>query len=285
MLYLLLSIITSTAILVLFKVFLKYDIHILQSIVINYITAATLGFVIQWNSFTVNAVMHESWMPYAVLIGCIFILTFQMFAFSSQTAGVAITAISSKISVVIPVFVGALLYANESLSLLKILGLAFAIVSFLLVFNNNANMKINPRFIFLPIILFLANGLNDTMMTFVQRKFDGFNTMLFISFIFFFSMIVGIIWLVINFVAFRQKIHFRNVIAGILLGVFNFLSTYYFFRGVAVVESAVFFPIMNVGIVSLSALTGYFVFKEKLNLINWIGILVAMGTIVFIAYL
>jgi len=284
MFYLALSILTSTAILVLFKVFPKYDIHILQSIVINYITAVTLGFAIQWNSFTVDTVIHESWMPYAIVIGCIFILTFQIFAFSSQTAGVAITAISSKISVVIPVFIGAFLYANESLSILKILGLFFAIVSFLLVFNNNANLKINPRFIFLPIILFMANGLNDSMMTYAQRKFDGFNTMLFVSCIFFFSMVVGIVWLTINYFAFKQKILFRNIIAGILLGIFNFLSTFYFFKGVAVVESAVFFPILNVGIVSLSALCGYFVFKERLNLINWIGILVALGTIVFIAY-
>ena len=152
MFYLTLAILTSTAILVLFKIFPKYDIHILQAIVVNYVTAAALGFAIQWNSFSVNTVIHENWFLYAIVIGCVFIMTFQVFAYSSQTVGVAITAISSKISVVIPVFVGALLYANESLSLLKILGLEFAIVSFLLVFNNNANFKINPRFIFLPII-------------------------------------------------------------------------------------------------------------------------------------
>lgn len=284
MFYLILTILTSASILVLFRLFVKYDIHILQSIVVNYITASVLGFAIQWNSFSVTEVMHQDWLPYAIVIGCIFIMTFQIFAFSSQTAGVAITAISSKISVVIPVFIGALLYANESLSLMKILGLAFAIISFLLVFSNNANMKINPRFIFLPIILFLANGLNDTMMTYAQRKFDGFNTMLFVSCIFFFSMILGIVWMSINYFALKQKIYFRNIIAGILLGLLNFLSTYYFFKGVETIESAVFFPILNTGIVSVSAIIGYFVFKERLNTINWIGILIAMGTIVFIAF-
>lgn len=284
MFYLLLTILTSAAILVLFKVFIKYDIHILQSIVINYVTASTLGFAIQWNSFTVHEIIHQDWLPYAVVIGCIFIMTFQVFAFSSQTAGVAITAISSKISVVIPVFIGAFLYANETLSLMKISGLVLAIISFLLVFSNNANMKINPRFIFLPIILFLGNGLNDSMMTFAQRKFVGFNTMLFISCIFFFSLIIGIIWLTIKYIAFKQTIHLRNIIAGILLGIFNFLSTYYFFKGVETVESAIFFPILNTGIVSLSAIIGFFIFKEKLNTINWIGILIALGTIVFIAF-
>ena len=284
MLFLILTILTSAGILMLFRVFVKYDIHILQAIVVNYITASLLGFAIQWNSFTVAEVVNQNWLPYAMLIGCIFIMTFQIFAYSSQTAGVAITAISSKISVVIPVFIGAFLYANESLSLMKILGLVFAIISFLLVFSNNANMKINPRFIFLPIILFLANGLNDSMMTFAQRKFAGFNTMLFVSCIFFFSLVIGVIWLVVNYLVLKQKLHYKNIIAGILLGILNFLSTYYFFKGVETVESAVFFPVMNTGVVSLSALTGYFVFKEKLNRINWFGIVIALGTIVFIAF-
>ena len=284
MLFLILTILTSAGILMLFRVFVKYDIHILQAIVVNYITASLLGFAIQWNSFTVAEVVNQNWLPYAMLIGCIFIMTFQIFAYSSQTAGVAITAISSKISVVIPVFIGAFLYANENLSLMKVLGLVFAIISFLLVFSNNANMKINPRFIFLPIILFLANGLNDSMMTFAQRKFAGFNTMLFVSCIFFFSLVIGVIWLVVNYLVLKQKLHYKNIIAGILLGILNFLSTYYFFKGVETVESAVFFPVMNTGVVSLSALTGYFVFKEKLNRINWFGIVIALGTIVFIAF-
>lgn len=284
MIYLILTILTSTAILILFKVFIKFDIHILQSIVFNYITATSLGFLIQWNSFTINDVIQQNWLPYAILIGCIFILTFQIFAYSSQTAGVAITAISSKISVVIPVFIGAFLYANESLSLIKILGLVFAIISFLLVFSKNANMKINPRFIFLPIILFLANGLNDTMMTYAQRKFAGFNTMLFVSCIFFFSLIIGIIWLTINYFTLNQKIRFKNIIAGVILGIFNFLSTFYFFKGVESIESAIFFPVLNTGIVSLSAIIGFFVFKEKLNTTNWIGIFIALGTIIFLAF-
>ena len=145
-------------------------------------------------------------------------------------------------------------------------------------------MKINPRFIFLPIILFLSNGLNDSMMTFAQRKFAGFNTMLFVACIFFFSLVIGVIWLVVNYLVLKQKLHYKNIIAGILLGILNFLSTYYFFKGVETVESAVFFPVMNTGVVSLSALTGYFVFKEKLNRINWFGIVIALGTIVFIAF-
>jgi len=282
MLYLLLSITTSACILVLFKLFLRYKIHILQAIVVNYITACSLGFLMQMNSFSITDIVSSEWICYALLIGSIFILTFQIFAYSSQTAGISITAISSKISVIIPVITGSILYVDENLNLTKIFGLILAIISFLLVFYGNENMKINPRFIFLPILLFLANGLNDSMMTFAQRKFSGFNTMIFVSCIFFFSLIIGVIWLFLQYLYTKQKICFKNIIAGIVLGILNFYSTYYFFMGVAIVDSAIFFPILNTSIVSISTLIGYFFFKEKINIINWIGILIAIITIIFL---
>ena len=283
MLYLILAILTSTAILVLFKIFPRYRIQLLQAITVNYITAASLGFFIERNNPQITSITQQEWLPFAILIGCIFIFTFQLFAFSSQTAGVAITAISSKISVVIPVLIGVLIYANETLSVFKIIGLILAIVSFLLVFNNNANIKINPRFIFLPIILFLVNGFNDTIMTYSQRTHAGENTMIFIACIFFTSMLIGLVWVSLKLIIFKEKILFRNIIAGVLLGIFNFLSTYYFFKGVDKIESAVFFPVLNTGIVVLSALSGIIFFKEKFNLINWIGIVTAIATIILIA--
>lgn len=282
MIFLFLSVITSASILILFKIFLKYDINILQAIVVNYFTACLLGFTIQWNSFTINEIISSNWLIYAIIIGTIFILTFQIFAYSSQTAGISITAISSKISVIIPVIIGSFLYTGETLNTTKIVGLILAILSFMLVFYGNDNIKINPRFIFLPVLLFLANGLNDSMMTFAQRKFSGFNTMLFVSCIFFFSLTIGIIWLVIKYITNKQIINLRNIIAGIILGLLNFYSTYYFFKGVAVVDSAVFFPVLNTGIVSISTVIGYFVFKEKLNFTNWIGIFTAIATIIFL---
>ncbi len=283
MLYLIFAILTSTAIFVIFKLFLRYRIDLVQAIAVNYIAAAALGFYIDRDNYHFNTLLQQEWMPFAIIIGILFIFTFQLFAFSSQTAGVAITAVSSKVSVVIPVLVGVLIYANETLSIFRVIGLVLAIVSFLLVFQNNNNMKINPRFMLLPITLFLANGFNDTIMTYSQRNHAGESTIVFISCVFLTSMIIGIIWVLIRFIMYKEKIVLRNIIAGIILGIFNFLSTYYFFKGVAHIESAVFFPVLNTGIVSLSALTGVFFFKEKFNLINWIGIVTAIVTIILIA--
>ena len=283
MLYLILAIITSSSIFVIFKLFPRYRIQLLQAITVNYITAASMGFFIDRANYHFNTLLQQEWMPFAIIIGIVFIFTFQLFAFSSQTAGVAITAVSSKVSVVIPVLIGVLLYANETLNILKVVGLLLAILSFLLVFYKNNNIKINPRFMFLPVILFLANGFNDTIMAYSQRQHAGESTIVFISCVFLTSMIIGLVMLIIRLIFYKEKILLRNILAGIILGIFNFLSTYYFFKGVAKIESAVFFPVLNTGIVALSALSGILFFKEKFNLINWIGIITAIATIILIA--
>ncbi|MEA3476964.1 MAG: EamA/RhaT family transporter, partial [Bacteroidota bacterium] len=72
--------------------------------------------------------------------------------------------------------------------------------------------------------------------------------------------------------------------AGIILGLINFGSTYYIIKSMASFESSVVFPIVNVGIVSLSTLTGFFIFREKLSWINWLGIFLSLTAIMLIAY-
>ncbi|MCP4553311.1 MAG: hypothetical protein GY834_15005 [Bacteroidetes bacterium] len=49
-------------------------------------------------------------------------------------------------------------------------------------------------------------------------------------------------------------------------------------------ESNVLFPLQNVGIVMLTAIIGLLVFKEKLSVINWIGIFVSVLAILLIAF-
>jgi len=49
-------------------------------------------------------------------------------------------------------------------------------------------------------------------------------------------------------------------------------------------QSSVLYPINNMGIVGISALFGILIFKEKINLINFIGILLAIAAIALIAF-
>ena len=49
-----------------------------------------------------------------------------------------------------------------------------------------------------------------------------------------------------------------------------------------VYDNVVMFPVYNIGVVSLSALTGWLLFKEKLNWKNYLGLVIAIIAVLLI---
>ena len=67
----------------------------------------------------------------AVITGMTFILTFVVFAVSTQRVGVAMTVVSSKMSIVLSVAVGFILL-SEPFGIMKIMGILAALAAFFL---------------------------------------------------------------------------------------------------------------------------------------------------------
>jgi len=192
-------------------------------------------------------------------------------------------------SVVIPVIIGTFLYANESLNTMKIVGLAMALVSFYLIFKSKKGTKINLKLLLLPTIIFFFSGANDTFMKWIKETYvvstgnDLNNEIHFIGVLFSVSLITSLVFLIAQQIRKPTAIHWVSIGAGVLLGVLNVFSATSMFLAMGQFESAFFFPIFNVSIVALSALSGIVLFREKLSTINLIGILLASITIGLIA--
>lgn len=285
MLYLVLAIVMSTAVMVVFRVFTRYKISNMQAIAMNYIIAAWASYAVQDSGLTPGELPAQPWFPMAVIIGVFFIIGFNLFALSSQKAGVAITGVSSRMSVLIPTAFG-LFFLNEDLTILKLTGIILVLLSFYLIFKRDKSLEVDPRYLLFPILLFMVNGANDTMMSFSEKTFlkqDNDHILLFLSVIFATSLVFAFAIVAYNVIMGKRKLAYKNLWGGILLGLLNFGSTYYFLKAISVFEVSVVVPIQNVSIVSLSALTGFIIFREKLRKINWIGIIMAIIAIFLIA--
>ena len=103
MIYIILSVLASTAIIVTFKLFHRFRIDTLQAIVINYVVASGVGYITIAGQFSFAEIPAKPWIYMALVIGLMLILAFHIFGLSAQYAGVTITAISSRMSVIIPV--------------------------------------------------------------------------------------------------------------------------------------------------------------------------------------
>ena len=284
MVYLIIAILTSTSIMIVFKLSKKYSIDILQAITVNYLVAAGFGFAISDKPITFEIIKNTDWFQISFIVGITFIVGFNLFALSAQKAGVAITAVASKMSVVIPVILGFTIFSEQP-SILKIIGILFTLSAFYLIFKKEKGFKVNYRYIILPLLLFLANGANDSLLKYTQHNFIHSDNefILFLAVIFFIALIIGSFVMGFNIAFTKKKISLKSIGVGVLLGVLNWYSTLFFLKALNVIDVSVVVPVLNVSIVSLSALAGYFIFKEELRKINWIGIFLAVLAILSIA--
>jgi len=285
MIYLILAIILSTSIMIAFKIFERLKINISLAIVTNYLIAASLGFFIS-DHLTVSQVQQSNWFYFAIVSGIFLIITFYLFAFSAQKVGIAITSVSGKMSVVIPICIGILFY-KESVNLIKITGIVCAVFAFYLTFykkNNNIYTKKNIILFLFPFLLFLGNGINDSLLKHAEKYYIDNNIVLFLSTAFLFSFIIGLFILLVSVFYYKVNIRVKNILAGIILGLLNWGSTLYFLKSLRLFENMIVFPVFNVSVVGLTTLFGYFMFKERLSKINWIGIILATGSIILITF-
>lgn len=293
MIYLIGSIVLSSYLTLSFKVLQKLGINAFQAIVFNYIACVCTGAIFN-GAFPVNAAAVESnWFKWALLMGAMFISIFNVISITAQKMGVAVASVANKLSLVIPFLFSIFLY-NESATALKLCGIAVALAAVVLTCypsqkDNTTSSKTNMLVIVLPLVLFISSGLLDTLIVYVKNNFfngpaDNFNTFLITAFSV--AGIIGIITLALQIITGKQKFSVKAVIAGIIIGIPNFFSIWCLGNVIAAYEgnSSAIIPVNNMGIVLFSAVVAWLLFKEKLNTINWAGIVLAVAAIALIAY-
>ncbi len=283
-----LSIILSTYLVVCFKFFDKYKINSLQAIVFNYIACVITGLIVSPQIANPVTIIHENWFLVAVILGCCFFCIFNLMAFVTKTSGITVTSVSSKLSMIIPITVAIALY-HEKLTPLKIVSLLLAMVAVYLssVKRKEGKQEIDMRGILLAFLVFIGSGLDDTLVNFASKKLmqpddhTNFN----IS-IFSFAALCGVVVLLYDAIFLRKAIQLKSIIAGIILGIPNYFSLLYLIKALSIPnwDSSVIFPINNMGIVVLSAISSYLIFSEKFSRANLAGIaigIIAIGLMIF----
>ena len=280
MIYLLLSVLSSTAIFVLFKLFNKYNVDTLQAIVFNYITACSCGILLYNKPVNIDSFISENWFYAALGLGFLFISIFNVMALTAQKNGLSVASVASKMSVIIPILFSIIVY-NEIISFKKIIGIILALLAVYLTSIKPKSNVVLTKAIYLPIILFLGSGVIDTSVNHFAPK--G-NLPLFLSIIFACAGVIGLVSVSVKATKTKQKFNPKSIPFGIALGIVNYSSMYFLLKALRVdgYESSAIFTINNVAIVAVSCLTGLLLFKEVISSKNWIGIGLALISIILV---
>ena len=285
MFYLLISICISSFLFVIFKLFDVLKINTFQAIVVNYFVAAVLGFYLSNNSVSFQEIPNQPWFIGAFLLGIMFILVFNVMALTSQKNGLSVASVSSKMSVVIAIVFG-VWYYEESLGFIKLSGILLALIAvYLTSVKEKKETTVKQVSLLFPILLFFGSGAIDTSLKFIETSFvEEGGVPLFSATIFGCAFILGMTILLYQIVKGTFRFEFKNILGGILLGVPNYFSIVYLLKALSTdgMESSTAFTLNNVGIVILSTLFGLFIFKEKLIWKNWLGIVIAIVSILLV---
>lgn len=280
MIYLGLSILSSTGIFVLFKLFNKYHINTLQAIVVNYITACICGILHNNNAINASEILQSDWFMGAFGLGFLFIVIFNVMALTAQKNGLSVASVASKMSVIIPVIFGVYVL-NEGLGFQKIAGIILALIAvYLTSIKPNSDVKLT-RSLYLPIALFLGSGIIDTSVNYFapQDKIP-----LFSATIFGIAFILGILVLFYKSARLKTKFKLKSIPFGLALGIVNYASIFFLLKALRVegYESSTLFTINNVAIVAISTLVGLIMFKECISNKNCLGIGIAVISIIVV---
>lgn len=290
MLYLILSILSSTLLGFIMTWFERFKVDTFQAVVVNYFTCVATGWVMV-GSFPVQSGFQEAdWFPYAAGISLFFISGFTIIGYTFQKFGITLTTIMSKMSMLISVVFAIIAY-QESVSLLKVLGILTAIASIILTNLPHeesvaSKKKVKQIFWIFPILVLVFQALIEIVLQYVEQNvLETSGDPAFVSSIFLFAGTIGLPIVLGGILLGKLRFAWQNIIGGILLGIPNYFSIYFLMKALgAGWEGSVVFPINNVGIIALSAIIGGFlIFKEKYSKWNMLGIALSIIAIILIA--
>ncbi|MFS4468138.1 EamA family transporter [Maribacter sp. 2210JD10-5] len=285
MLYLALSVLFSSLIFVIFKLFNTYGVQTLYAIITNYFVACSVGLLVYNGDIKLAEIPSKNWFLGALALGILFILVFNVMARTSQTLGVSVASVATKMSFVMPVIFGVILY-KEVVEPIKIVGILVAIAAVYLASLKTSTIKFHVSMLLLPLLVFLGSGAIDTAIKFFQERlvpqeeFSIFSATVFAA-----AATTGIVFIAINSFKKPLKKNYKNVLGGIVLGVPNFFSIFFLLKALQFegLTSAAIFTLNNVAIVMVSTLFGILFFREKLSLKNWTGVALAVVSILLVA--
>jgi len=277
MIFLLFSILTNAAIYLLFKYFDIKGIKIFEAIVANYITAFSIGiFMVDDLSVTVNtALQWPIWSVAGISLGGIFIAIFYFMAITAQKVGVSVATIASKMSLALAVILFALTDPNETIGTIKTIAILLAIAGVVFASLKDAPGGFNAKMIIYPLIILLGS----TVIDFSIAHFSNFPTNenemnLYSCLPFMTAGLIGITVIIIKYFKGNYSVSFRDIAAGIFLGLVNYGSIYFLVKSytLGIWPKSTVLPLNNLSVVIVGAFASILIFKEKLSAKNYIGI-------------
>ena len=281
MLYILISVCFSVFVSVLLKLSKRYEIDNRQAITWNYSIAAFLTWVIYKPEIPD---FNENVFPVYLSLGFLLPTLFLILALSVRYTGIVKTDIAQRLSLFIPVLSAFFLFGEEQTTF-KIIGIAIAFLAILLSISWQKDQSEKTGIWIYPLLVFIGMGIIDTLFKQIAKTANiPFTSSLYVVFIIAFS--ISILYLLYLYLFKKMKFTLINLLCGWILGIANFGNILFYLKAHQDLSNqpSIVFSSMNIGVIILGSAVGVFIFKEKLSRLNYVGILLALISILVLYF-
>ncbi len=288
--YLTIAVLCSVAVSVLLKVLRQKNIDIRQTIVAGYPVAFLLTWLLLKPEVSSINTLGSAW-GIIIALGILLPTVFVVLGRAIEAVGMVATDAAQRLSLIIPIIAAFLLF-GEVLTGTRILGLALGFLALgALIYRpkqtNNSNVSSNNKTnqmthkhsaLRTPLWLFgvwAGYGVIDILFKQVAKQGTAFPLTLFVSF-----GLAGVLLFVYLLIT-RVRWQGNALVAGLLLGALNMGNIYAYVRAHQMLSDSpsIVFTGMNVGVIAVATIIGVGVFKESLNRINMLGLLLAVSCV------
>ena len=273
MMYLTIAVLCSVAVSVLLKILRQRDIDIRQTIVAGYPVAFLLTWFLLKRDVSSMTSLGGAW-AIIIALGVLLPAVFIILGRAIEAVGMVATDAAQRLSLIIPI-VAAFFLFGEVLTGTRIFGLLLGFLALGALIYRPQQGQISKQAKHTPLWLFgvwAGYGIIDILFKQVAKQGAAFPLTLFISF-----GVAGLL-LLMYLLIMRVRWQGNALAAGLLLGALNIGNIYAYIRAHQVWSESpsIVFTGMNVGVIAVATLIGVGVFKESLNRINILGLLLAI---------
>ncbi len=277
MMYLTIAVLCSVAVSVLLKILRQKNIDIRQTIVAGYPVAFLLTWVLLNPNVSSIGELGNAW-GIVIALGVLLPAVFVILGRAIAAVGIVATDAAQRLSLIIPI-VAAFLLFGEVLTGTRIFGLVLGFLALGALIYRPQRGFIDTQAKHTPLWLFgvwVGYGVIDILFKQVAKQGAAFPLTLLVTF-----GLAGLLLLVYLLVT-RIRWQGKALSAGLLLGALNMGNIYAYVRAHQVLSESpsIVFTGMNVGVIAVATLIGVGVFKERLNRVNIVGLLLAIGCVV-----
>jgi drug/metabolite transporter (DMT)-like permease len=266
-----LAVLSSLAVALLIGLANKKHLPILQVLLWNYLFATIISLPFVESAIT----LHWKEQLLAVFLGFFYVITILIYRETIKHNGVSTATTASRTSASLPILFSILLFTEipGPYAILGIL-LSFAAIPLSIEKSKSQNHRI-----YLPLILFLAFGVNDFMLKFRQLipQIGSLNSFLFIVFLSA-AALTGIIILIKK----DFQLSKTSIYIGLAVGMSNFGSAFFLGSALENLSGPIVYALVNLGIIAGGTLAGRIIWKETINYRRMIFLTLAAVSIVLI---